>query len=381
MGEKFATKSVHFTSKTSGEIASKVTPIYQTSAFKFNDLEDIERFYQGEKDYLYSRVGNPNTDELGSAVAQLEEAPAGIATSSGLSAILIGILSVTKAGDHVIASTDIYGGTYELFARELANFGIEVSFIDFTDQEAIKTGIQTNTKLLYSESITNPLLRVENMEQLVHLAKQNNLYTMIDNTFATPYLLQPYHSGIDLVVHSATKYLGGHSDVTAGVLVGDADLLAKAKTKVVNIGTTLSPFEAWLTCRGLKTLDVRMERQVKNAQALADAFVTHPAVSKVYYPTHASKKGNGAIVSIDLSGKCDIEKFFRSLDWVKIVPTLAGVETTVSYPRTTSHRALPIEVQEELAITEGLVRISVGIEDSADIIGAFEQAIIKAKYE
>lgn len=379
MGDNFATKSVHFKTEKKGAIESKVTPIYQTTAFKFSDLADIERFYQGEKDYLYSRVGNPNTDELGAAVAELEEAPRGLATSSGLSAILIGILAVAKTGDHVLASTDIYGGTYELFARELIDFGIDVSFIDFTDQVAIEAAIKTNTKLLYSESITNPLLRVEEIDQIVNLAKKHQIYTMIDNTFATPYLLQPYLSGVNLVVHSATKYLGGHSDVTAGVLVGDTELIVKAKGKAVNLGTTLSPFEAWLTCRGIKTLDVRMERQVKNAQALACALADHVSVAKVYYPNKASEKGNGAIVSIDLTGTCQIETFFQSLDWVKIVPTLAGVETTVSYPRTTSHRALPVDVQEQLAITEGLVRISVGIEDSEDIIAAFEQAINQAK--
>lgn len=379
MEKQFDTKSVQLSLKNTETINSKVTPIYQTTAFKFKDLDDLESFYQGDKEYLYSRVGNPNTDELGAAVAQLEEASAGVATSSGLSAILVGILAVAKAGDHILAATDIYGGTYQLLAHELADFGIDVHFVNFENVAEIERHIKPNTRLLYSESITNPLLRVEDITQLVKLAKANNLVTMIDNTFATPYLCQPYKAGVDLVVHSATKYLAGHSDVTAGVLVGDKSLIDKAKSKVVNIGTNLSPFDAWLAVRGLKTLSVRMERHNDNAQALAEALAKHEAVTKVYYPKHATSKGSGAIVSIDITGNCDIQAFFKALDWVKIVPTLAGVETSVSYPLTTSHRALPKAVQEELHITEGLVRISVGIEDKIDIIQAFESAIDASK--
>lgn len=373
--ERFDTKSVQLSIKNTNKINSKVTPIYQTTAFKFSDLEDLEKFYQGEQDYLYSRVGNPNTDELGQAVAQLEEAPDGIATSSGLSAILIGILAVAKSGDHMIAATDIYGGTYQLLAKEIKDFGIDVSFVDFTQPEQIEASIKENTRLIFTESITNPLLRVEDIERIVSMANQYQIYTMIDNTFATPYLCQPYQKGFNLVVHSATKYLAGHSDVTAGVLVGKQELIEKAREKAVNIGTNLSPFDAWLAVRGIKTLSVRMERHNANAQKLADELSRHRAVSRVFYPKHATPKGNGAIVSIDLTNYCNMERFFQSLQWVKIVPTLAGVETSVSYPIATSHRALPKHVQDELQITEGLVRISVGIEDATDIINAFKYAI------
>ncbi|MDC3417306.1 trans-sulfuration enzyme family protein [Aquibacillus salsiterrae] len=374
MGHNFDTKAVHLALKGKN-IDSKVTPIYQTTAFTFNDLEDLEGFYQGKKDYLYSRTGNPNTDELGQAVAQLEGAQNGVATSSGLSAILVGVLAVAKSGDHVLASTDIYGGTYQLLANELKDFSIEVTFEDFSDINKIEKHIKSNTKLIYSESITNPLLRVEDTKALAKLAKKHQIYSMIDNTFATPYLCQPYQDGVDLVVHSATKYLGGHSDATAGVLVGHEELIEKARARVVNLGTNLSPFEAWLTCRGIKTLSVRMERQASNAQALANALRNNKGVAKVYYPSNVSEKGNGAIVSIDITGRCDVNTFFQSLSWVQIVPTLAGVESTVSYPLATSHRALPKEAQDELGITEGLIRISVGIEAAGDIIEAFESAI------
>ncbi|UFU00443.1 aminotransferase class I/II-fold pyridoxal phosphate-dependent enzyme [Radiobacillus kanasensis] len=373
--KRFDTQAVHLSKKKSQSIDSKVTPIYQTSAFKYKDLDDLESFYQGEKDYLYTRVGNPNTDELGQAVAQLEGAPSGVATSSGLSAILVGILAVAKQGDHVLASTDIYGGTYQLLAHELKDFGIDVSFVNFEDLNQVESNVRPNTKLLYSESVTNPLLRTESLKEVVELARKHRLKTMIDNTFATPYLCRPYEDGVDLVVHSATKYIGGHSDITAGVLVGNEELVGKAKTKVVNIGTNLSPFEAWLTCRGIKTLSVRMERHVKNAQYLADSLKEHKAVDKVYYPTNVSDRGNGAIVTIDITNSCDVDKFFKSLSWVNIVPTLAGVETTVSYPLSTSHRALPEESLKELGITKGLIRISVGIEDQEDILKAFVDAL------
>lgn len=377
MGQEFDTKSVHVTMKRGVGVPTKVTPIHQTSAFTFQNVEDIENFYNGEREYLYTRVGNPNTDELGQAVAMLEEAPAGIATSSGLSAIMVGILAVAKAGDHIVASEDLYGGTYELLANELSAFGIEISFVSFEDD--LETAIQENTVLLYTESITNPLLRVENVVKVVDIARRHNLKTMIDNTFATPYLVQPYRSGVNLVVHSATKYLGGHSDITAGVLVGDQELIAKAKTKTVNLGSNLSPFEAWLTVRGIKTLSVRMERHVKNAAKLAEALAEHPVVDKVYYPEFVSEKGNGAIVTIDITNNADVTTFFESLDWIKMVATLAGVETTVSYPIATSHRNLPASSQDALGITKGLVRISVGIEDAEDIISTIKQALDQLK--
>lgn len=375
MAFKFHTQTVHFQSKMGEKNVSKAQPIYQTSAFSFKDLDDMEDFFKGNKEYLYTRYSNPNTEDLGQGVAKLEGAPKGVATSSGMSAILAGTLAVVSNGDHIIASEDIYGGTYQLFANELKEFGIEVSFVDMNKLDEIENAIKENTKLLYSESITNPLLRVEDLTAIVSLGKKYKLITMIDNTFATPFLIRPYELGIDLVVHSATKYIGGHSDVTAGVLVGSEPLITKAKSKVVNLGCNLSPFESWLACRGLKTLAVRMERQVKNAQALADYFRESESIEKVYYPKNVSQNGNGAIVTIDLGKHCDLNLFFKSLDWVKIVPTLAGVESTVTYPLGTSHRSVPDEIRTKLGITEGLVRISIGIEDTDDILKAFAEAI------
>ncbi|MEH7115418.1 PLP-dependent aspartate aminotransferase family protein [Neobacillus niacini] len=375
MGKRFETEILHGSKKSTSKITSKVTPIYQTSAFAFKDLDELEGYYQGNGQYLYSRVGNPNTDELGEAVARLECAPAGVASSSGLSAILAGVLAVVKNGDHIIAADDLYGGSYHMLKAELDQFGIETTFVSFNDLVEVEKEIKENTKLLYTESITNPLLRVENIKGVVDLARKHQLNTLVDNTFATPYHCQPYPMGIDLVVHSATKYIGGHSDVTIGVLTGREDLVAKARAKIVNLGTNVSPFEAWLTCRGLKTLALRMKAQSSNAKKLAEALSSNPFVKKVYYPFEQEEEGYGAMVTIELSKKVDTNLFFGSLGWIKIAPTLAGVETTVSHPLTTSHRSLPQEACEALGITYEVVRISVGIEHVEDIITQFEKAI------
>jgi cystathionine gamma-synthase len=371
----FYTKNVHFSKKAKDHIHSKVTPIYQTSAFSFRSLEELEGYYEGQGNYLYSRVGNPNTDELGHGVAALEGAEAGVATSSGLSAALVSILSVASSGDHILANEDLYGGTFQLIAKELKDLGIESSFVSFLDKDKMVESIKPNTKVIFSESVTNPFLRVEDLNQVVEIAKEYKLFTIIDNTFATPFLCQPLSRGIDMVVHSATKYIGGHSDVTAGVVVGNKDSIAKVSQKLVNIGANLSPFESWLACRGLKTLSIRMERQSRNAERLAQGLEGVSGIKKVFYPSNLSTNGNGAMVTIDLDEKCDVSKFFKSLQWVKIVPTLAGVETTVSSPIVTSHRALSQESLDTLGISIGLVRISVGIENAEDILAVFKEAV------
>ena len=295
-----------------------------------------------------------------------------------MSAILAGVLAVVKSGDHIVAADDLYGGSFHLIKDELNDFGIDVTIVAFADLNQVEKAIQSNTKLLYTESITNPMLRVENIEGVVSLAEKYELTTLVDNTFATPYHCQPYTKGVDLVVHSATKYFGGHSDVTAGVLVGEESFIEKAAAKITNLGTNLSPFEAWLTCRGLKTLALRMREQSANAKKLAEALKGHELVKKTYYPFDYGEEGYGAIVTVELQDTVEINEFFRQLSWVKIAPTLAGIETIVTHPLTTSHRALPPEAQVELGITKGLVRISVGIESVDDIIDVFVNALEKS---
>ncbi|ADH98083.1 trans-sulfuration enzyme family protein [Salisediminibacterium selenitireducens] len=372
---KFRTDNVHLKkAQTSGEY-SKTTPIYQTSAFAFKDIDDMEQYFNGDKSYLYTRMGNPNTDELGQAVAALEGAEAGVASSSGLSAILAGFLSVAKPGDHVIVAEDLYGGTFQLINDEIQGLGIRVTFMDMTNVKDVEAAITADTVMIYTESITNPLLRVEDLEGISALAKAHDLKLMVDNTFATPYLIRPLENGADLVVHSATKYIGGHSDVTAGVIVGGEALISEARKKIVTLGSNLGPFDSWLAVRGLKTLSLRMRAQCENAQKLSDALRQTQGIKKVYYPEHASDSGNGAVVTIDLEDGLDVNAFTRALDWVKVVPTLAGVETTVSYPEGTSHRALTPEMRTRLGVTPQMIRISVGIEDPDDIVGVFVNAV------
>lgn len=374
----FDTLAVHQSQKQDKNFITKATPIYQTSSFSFQDLDDLEGYFNGKTPYLYSRYGNPNTDELGTAVASLEGAEAGVATSSGMSAIMSGILAIVKHGDHIIACDDLYGGTYQLLAAELKDFGIEVTFVSFSNEGEVRAAIRSNTKLLYTESITNPFLRVENIPFIVKIAKEHKLFTIVDNTFATPFLLQPYQHDVDLIVHSATKYLGGHSDVSAGVIVGNRNLIDKARQKVVSLGGNLSPFEAWLTCRGIKTLALRMEKQSANAQSVAESLMNNENVTKVFYPKSVSEQGNGAVVTIEIAPHCNIRSFFASLGWIKIVPSLGGVETTVSYPIGSSHRNLPAKAQEKLGINDRVVRISIGIENDQDIINQLLYAISNA---
>lgn len=350
------------------DIRPKVMPIYQTSAFAFESLEELEGYYDNNGTYLYSRTANPNTDALGETVAGLEGAPAGIASSSGMSAILAGILAVTQAGDHVLAAEDVYGGTFVMLKKELARLGIRVHFADFTDAAAVERLFSENPdiKLMVSESITNPFLRVENMGQLRSWKEKYGVKLLIDNTFATPYTLRPYEEGADLVAHSATKYLGGHSDVSAGVLVGDTGLIAAARSRAVNLGMNLSPFEAWLTIRGIKTLALRMKQQTANAQKIAGFL---KGKMRVWYP------GMGAIVTFELPEFTDVSAFYRSLGWIKVVPTLAGVETSVSYPYGTSHRELPEHEKERMGVTKRVVRLSAGIENDEDLLARLGQAL------
>jgi methionine-gamma-lyase len=380
MTKRFETKTVHIRHKHLAEDVSKATPIYQTSVFAFPGLEEVEQYYAGERGYLYTRNANPNQTELADAVAALEQAERGVCAASGMGAIMAGLLAVLQPGDHVLASHELYGGTYALLNNELSRFGIELELLDLTRTASLAEYVRPNTKLLFLETISNPLLRVVNLPHWIQEAKRHGLITMVDNTFATPYLVRPVEWGAELVVHSATKYIGGHSDVTSGVLVGRADLIERAREIVVTYGASLSPFEAWLTARGLKTLALRMERQCDNAKQVADFLKGHPSVQATYYPDEAStaffhRNKQGAMVSFRLADENMIYRFYRALDWIKLVPSLAGVETSVSHPVTTSHRAFTEEQRQATGITMGLVRLSVGIEAAEDIIEELDRAL------
>lgn len=380
VGERFETATVHIGHSPLKQVTSKSTPIYQTSVFAFDGLEEVEKYYAGEGEYLYTRNGNPNQVELADAIARLEQAEAGVSAASGMGAIMAGLLSILSPGDHVLASHEIYGGTYALLHKELSRFGIELECIVLDQGTRLSDHVRPATKLFFLETITNPLLTVVDLPQWIRQAKELGLTVMVDNTFATPYLVQPIAFGADLVVHSGTKYIGGHSDVTCGVLVGNRALVKRAAEIVVNYGASLSPFEAWLTARGLKTLAVRMERQCDNAKEVARFLQSHPAVSRVYYPSDEAtsfftRPKQGAMVSFTLKEESKIYDFYRALDWIQFAPSLAGVETSVSHPVTTSHRAFTEEQRLATGITMGLVRMSVGIEAVDDIVSELSRAL------
>ncbi|MGF9907173.1 trans-sulfuration enzyme family protein [Brevibacillus porteri] len=382
VAERFETKTVHIGHDPLREVRSKATPIYQTSVFAFEGLEEVEQYYVGEGEYLYTRNGNPNQAELARAIAVLEGAEAGVSAASGMGAIMAGLLAVLAPGDHVLASHEIYGGTYALLHKELSRFGIELECIQLGQMTKLADYVRPTTRLFFVETITNPLLTVVDLPYWIKEAKSLDLTVMVDNTFATPYLVQPISFGADLVVHSGTKYIGGHSDVTSGVLVGSQATIKRATEIVANYGASLSPFEAWLTSRGLKTLAVRMERQCDNASQIAAFLREHPAVGQVYYPSPTDtffflRQKQGAMISFVLSDETKIYDFYRALDWIKLAPSLAGVETSVSHPVTTSHRAFSEEQRKETGITMGLVRLSVGIEAVQDIQLALDAALGK----
>jgi methionine-gamma-lyase len=382
VAERFETKTVHIGHDPLREVRSKATPIYQTSVFVFEGLEEVEQYYVGEGEYLYTRNGNPNQAELARAIAVLEGAEAGVSAASGMGAIMAGLLAVLAPGDHMLASHEIYGGTYALLHKELSRFGIELECIQLGQMTKLADHVRPTTRLFFVETITNPLLTVVDLPYWIKEAQCLGLTVMVDNTFATPYLVQPISFGADLVVHSGTKYIGGHSDVTSGVLVGSQATIKRATEIVSNYGASLSPFEAWLTSRGLKTLAVRMERQCDNASQIAAFLREHPAVGQVYYPSPTdtfffSQQKQGAMVSFVLADETKIYDFYRALDWIKLAPSLAGVETSVSHPVTTSHRAFSEEQRKETGITMGLVRLSVGIEAVQDIQLALDAALGK----
>ncbi|WBO84885.1 trans-sulfuration enzyme family protein [Hymenobacter yonginensis] len=372
-------------------IHPKITPIYQTSVFKFEDLNELELYF-GEPGsrYLYSRNGNPNSDELAEAVTHLEGGAGAVATGSGMAAIFAALLTYCTAGDHVLCAADIYGGSAALLNQELDRLGIGVSYVPFEDLTTnLAAYAQPRTRLLLCETISNPLLRVVDLRAAAEAAHALGLKLVLDNTFASPVLTQPFEYGADLVMHSVTKYLAGHSDVTAGVVVArtpeDAARLRQIGTL---FGLTLSPMESWLAVRGIKTLRLRMEAHSRNAQAVAELLAQHPAVQEVFYPglaqhpqhTLAREQGAGrfgGMVSFRLLDDSTnaVSRFMRASQRFPFAPSLAGVDSSLSYPAGTSHRALTEEQRQELGITAGLVRLSVGIEPVEELLADLHQAL------
>lgn len=354
------------------------TPIYQVSTYK---QEAVGKF----KGYEYSRTGNPTRHALEELIADVEYGHAGFAFGSGMAAIS-SVMMLFSAGDHIILTDDVYGGTYRVVNKVLNRFGLEFTFVDTGDLEAIEAAVKENTKAIFIETPTNPLLKVTDIEAVSAYAKSKNLLTIVDNTFMTPYLQNPLKLGADIVLHSATKYIGGHSDVVAGLVVVNSEQLATDMHFVQNsVGAILGPQDSWLLMRGLKTLGIRMEEAVANAQKIAEFLDQHEAVNAVIYPGLPNHTGHelmkkqatgfGAMISFDVGSREKAGELLAELRYFTLAESLGAVESLISVPAQMTHASIPVERRGELGILEGLVRISVGIEDVEDLIEDLENAL------
>ncbi|MGM0158258.1 cystathionine gamma-synthase [Enterococcus sp. AZ191] len=353
-------------------------PIYQTSTYRQNGVGK-------PKHYEYSRSGNPTRFALEELIADLEGEVKGFAFASGLAGIHA-VFSLFQAGDHLLLGDDVYGGTFRLFDKILTKNGLEYTIIDTSDLTQIENSIQPNTKALYLESPSNPLLKITDLEKSAEIAKKNHLLTIVDNTFATPYFQKPLDLGADIVLHSGTKYLGGHSDVVAGLVTTNNEELADSIAFYQNaIGGVLGPQDSWLLQRGIKTLGVRMEEHQKNAFRVAEFLANHPKVEKVYYPglaTHpnhtlaqAQMSGFSGMVSFTLKQDEEAIPFVEALQLFIVGESLGGVESLVEIPSVMTHASVPKEKREAAGIKDGLIRLSVGIEYGEDLLDDLTQAI------
>ena len=366
----------------------KVMPIYMSSVFSFDDVESLDAVYAGTAEgYVYSRMTNPGTDCVEEILAEAEGCDGALVFSSGMSAIITTVISQVKAGDHIISSPVLYGGVFDYFKNELPRFGVEVTFANF-EKDDIEALIRPNTKLLYTEIISNPLMEVENIPEIAKIAHRHNCKLVVDNTFATPAVARPLNMGADIVVYSATKYLGGHSDIIGGAVMSNNENIEHIRRFFTLYGAIMGPFDAWLLSRSLRTLDMRMERHSSNALKVAEFFEKHPKIENVYYPGLASSpykelseklftKGRcGGMLSADIvGGEKGATAFINNCKSVKFVPSLAGVATSISYPAKTSHRAYSPEELKNVGISMGQLRFSIGLEDIDDIIEEFEEAL------
>lgn len=356
-------------------------PIYQTSTYEQQGLGK----YKG---YEYSRTGNPTRAALEALIAELEGGKAGFAFGSGMAAITA-VLSLFETGDKVIISKNVYGGTFRVLDKVFNHFGISYSIEDTTDLKSLDEKVTPDVKAIMIESPANPLLTVTDIAGVAEIAEKHDILSIVDNTFMTPYLQRPIELGVNIVVHSATKYLGGHSDVVAGLVAVDSDELAERIAFIQNsTGGVLGPFDSFLLIRGIKTLGVRMDRHVENAEKAAKFLLDHKAVKKVYYPglsdaqgaeiTKRQAKNGGAMISFELYENYDINKFFESLQLVALAESLGGVESLVCHPASMTHASIPYETRQKVGITDGLIRLSIGIEGIDDILADLDQAIEKA---
>lgn len=378
---KINTKLLHAYPVICKNTGAASIPKFQTSTFHQDDLFDSEH------EYTYTRFQNPTVKALEEGVKMLCDAKYALCFSSGMAAIST-CLMLLNQGEHAIFPIEVYGGTYQFSGEIIGKYGVEVSYVDMSDMQNIEEAIQDNTRLIYIETPSNPLLKVTDIQAVVELAKKHDILTMADNTFMTTIYQNPLKMGVDIINESVTKFVNGHSDVTGGfIATNDEKLHGELRLLQKNFGGILGIEDAWLTLRGMKTMGIRMERSVSNAQQMAEYLEKHPKVKKVYYPGLASHPGyrvnkkqstsGGAVLSFELGSKEEVDIFTKALEIPIIAVSLGGVESIVSYPVTMSHASLTPEEREEQGVTELLLRLSCGIEDIDDMIADFEQALDK----
>jgi len=372
-------------SKKNGPLS---TPIYQTSTFEVTDMEEQVR--ATPTDHFYTRYGNPTHTVAENAIAELEGADAALLFASGMSAITTTILALTKAGDHIVAQRDIYGGATKFFTQWLPKFGVEVTLVDTNDYAQHARAMRPSTKILHLESPTNPTLRVVDLKRVATLAKEHGVTTLIDSTFSTPVNCRPAEFGIDLVMHSGTKYFGGHADLICGIVAGRRDLIETIHATRTTLGCNMDPHAAWLLLRGIKTLAVRVQRQNENALRVAQFLKSHSKVRSVSYPFlegHPQRAlameqmhGGGGVLSFEVEGTGqDACRFAEALQLFTLAPSLGGDESLVTIPVITSHSMITAEERAKIGVTEQMVRLSVGIENVQDLIADLENGLAVVK--
>jgi cystathionine gamma-lyase / homocysteine desulfhydrase len=375
---KRKTQLIHGGIPSDKNTGAVVYPIYQVSTYKQDDVGV-------HKGFEYSRTGNPTRHALEELIKDLEGGKRGFAFGSGMAAITA-VMMLFDSGDHVILTDDVYGGTYRVMSKVLNRLGIESTFVDTTDVEQIEAALKPNTKALYVETPTNPLLKVTDIEAAAKWAKSKNLLFMVDNTFNTPYWQNPIELGADIVLHSATKYIGGHSDVVAGLVVVNDDKLGEDLHFVQNsTGGVLGPQDSWLLIRGIKTLGLRMEAHESSTKKIIEFLKEHPSVEKIYYPgledhpqhdiAKKQSRGFGGMVSFDVGSEKNADAVLKKVKYFTLAESLGAVESLISVPARMTHASIPAERRAELGITDGLIRISVGIEDAEDLIEDLKNAL------
>ncbi|TKB47510.1 methionine gamma-lyase [Thalassotalea mangrovi] len=382
------TATIHAGRIKDEQFGALTTPIYQTSTFVFDNAEQGgERFAGESSGYIYSRLGNPTVRQFEMKVAQLEGMEDAAATATGMGAVSAALLTNLSAGDHLIASKALYGCSYALIRHQLTRFGIEVTFVDMTQEGSIETAVKENTKVIFAETPINPTLDVIDLEMLGNVARKHQLISIVDNTFLTPILQQPIRYGIDIVIHSATKYLNGHGDVVAGIVCGSNSMIEKIKLSVLkDIGATMSPHDAWLILRGMKTLAIRVKQHCQSAQIVAEYLEAHPKVKRVYYPGLKNHPGNpymdkqmlgaGGVIGFEIIGGLEDGKaMINSTELFSIAVSLGDAESLIQHPASMTHSPYSPEERLEAGISDGLIRIAVGLEHVDDIIADLEHAL------